>query len=1034
MKRLVFILSLCWSISVFPQQISIPRIEQMPDLPTPYQMRDWKQVAWDYNNFVFDSTKTGTYLPLVSFRSSGVNFSAVQSIKLDTYVGQSSHGSVAEAINILPAIVGASLVGINKINDLGINWVSKVKDFYNSANGENVYLNNYSASTGSDWWYEVMPNVFFYQLYSLYPNADSVFATQYTTIANRELKVIEKLGADFYSWSSPSMNYRAFNLLTGEPNSTSVPEPETAGSIAWILYQAYRHTGDIEYRYGAELSLDFLQNWSSNPSYEIQLPYGIATAARMNAIEGTNFDIEKFMNWTFSSGTNTLRGWGTIVGTWNDYDVSGLIGEANDAGDDYAFVMNGFQHAAALVPVAKYDKRFARAIGKWILNLANASRLFYRTYLPQSHQETASYAWSLQYDSMACIPYESMKETWNSTSPFAMGDAVNGSWASTDLSLYSGSSVGYLAAVVDTTNISGILKINVNKTDFAGENNYPTYLYYNPYSVVKTVSMNLPSGNFDVYDMISDTLLQNNVSSSISLAIPADSVVMPVLVPTGSTTKIVGRKFQVVNGNVIDYHYHYDYINTSRIKAVAADTTLVKPYETVHFKCYTENTDSAAKYLWIMNDSILSTGTTNTYTWTSDSIGVYPFFCKVIDASDTLVSDTLKIQVLSASVIAPQIDSIVLSGNNPYDISSNISVTTYTNDAQANITWKKSGGSLTDSTSFSPTWTMTDSEGIYTLTLTMSNELGSDSLSVSVLVKNLSDETTQTPMIYFPFSGNTDNAIQNAYDGVSVNAQLTTDVFGNANSAYEFENSNQYIYVANDSALNFTDKIAISLWIKPNYLPSSEQFIISHGSWENRYKLSITPEKHVRWTVKTDEGTMDVDDPKALSIGTFVYYTVQYTGYSLEVYRNGQLAAFEALSGNIGTTNKDLTLARKDRSTTDYNFRGTIDEVKIFNAALSVNQITSMPDTIVNGIKNISTQKMCIYPNPFSNEFYIQLPNNDQIESIWILDLQGRIIWQSSESISKISIFPKLNHNGIYVLKIKGTSSKMYLSKLIRIS
>ena len=111
------------------------------------------------------------------------------------------------------------------------------------------------------------------------------------------------------------MNYRAYNLLTGTPNTSSVPEPESAGSIAWLLYQAYAATGNEKYRTGAEMALDFLQNWTSNPSYEIQLPYGIYTAARMNAVEGTNYDLEKMLNWTFSSGKNTLRGWGTIVGT-----------------------------------------------------------------------------------------------------------------------------------------------------------------------------------------------------------------------------------------------------------------------------------------------------------------------------------------------------------------------------------------------------------------------------------------------------------------------------------------------------------------------------------------------------------------------------------------------------------------------------------------------------------------------------------------------------------------------------------------------
>ena len=190
------------------------------------------------------------------------------------------------------------------------------------------------------------------------------------------------------------MNYRAFNLATGLPLTTGVPEPESAGSIAWLLYNAYPETGNRKYFEGAQLAMDFLAGFESNPSYELQLPYGTLAAARMNAVEGTNYPLQKLLDWCFNRGD--LREWGAIVGTWGGYDVSGLIGEANDGGNDYAFVMNGFQQAAALAPLPKYDKRYARAIAKWILNVTNASRLFYWNALPQANQD--SYEWASAND------------------------------------------------------------------------------------------------------------------------------------------------------------------------------------------------------------------------------------------------------------------------------------------------------------------------------------------------------------------------------------------------------------------------------------------------------------------------------------------------------------------------------------------------------------------------------------------------------------------------------------------------------------
>ena len=70
---------------------------------------------------------------------------------------------------------------------------------------------------------------------------------------------------------------------------------------------------------------------------------------------------------------------------WGGYDVDGLIGEINSSvgyGGDYPFIMNTFELIGTLVPMIRYDSRFATAIGKWVLNAANAARLFYPEYLP----------------------------------------------------------------------------------------------------------------------------------------------------------------------------------------------------------------------------------------------------------------------------------------------------------------------------------------------------------------------------------------------------------------------------------------------------------------------------------------------------------------------------------------------------------------------------------------------------------------------------------------------------------------------------
>jgi transcription elongation factor len=66
-------------------------------------------------------------------------------------------------------------------------------------------------------------------------------------------------------------------------------------------------------------------------------------------------------------------------------DVDGLLGSVLDR-DGYAFALDTFVLVASLLPVARYNSSYARAIGKWATNAANAARLFFPSSLPPEQQ------------------------------------------------------------------------------------------------------------------------------------------------------------------------------------------------------------------------------------------------------------------------------------------------------------------------------------------------------------------------------------------------------------------------------------------------------------------------------------------------------------------------------------------------------------------------------------------------------------------------------------------------------------------------
>lgn len=134
-------------------------------------------------------------------------------------------------------------------------------------------------------------------------------------------------------------DYSYFDYGTMTPHVNHIPlQQDAAGGHGYVLYSAYRKFGDERYLEGAKQAIRALDNQKESRFYEILLPLGIYTAARLNAEEGTDYDTEKMINWVFDGVTDPKGryGWGIIQDRWGPYDVSGLQGSITDGGG-YAF-------------------------------------------------------------------------------------------------------------------------------------------------------------------------------------------------------------------------------------------------------------------------------------------------------------------------------------------------------------------------------------------------------------------------------------------------------------------------------------------------------------------------------------------------------------------------------------------------------------------------------------------------------------------------------------------------------------------------
>ena len=391
MKKITSILSLCLLLAGIYScntqtglpvaQTSLPRIDQMPAVPQPLKIINWKNKTLQFDSLVFNFENRAPYGPLIWLDSSARNFDQV-TYGIYTVIGdvrqgpKNNNGEFHEALTSLNSLLSAGLMGIDKTSQHGFNYVKMAQNYFNSGTKWNIVMNNTNPAVamagggyGRDWWYDVYPNVLYYGVAALFPKVENTTFIQ-RSIADQFCKADSVLKGNY--------NYSYFDYAQMKGIVNNVPkQQDAAGGHAWVLYSAYCKFGDERYLNSAKSATEALLNQKESRFYEILLPFGAYTAARLNAEQGTSYDVTKLLNWTFDGcqAKDGRYGWGVIADKWGDYDVSGLQGSITDGGG-YGFFMNSVAMAWPLVPMVKYEPQYAKTIGKYMLNVVNASRLF----------------------------------------------------------------------------------------------------------------------------------------------------------------------------------------------------------------------------------------------------------------------------------------------------------------------------------------------------------------------------------------------------------------------------------------------------------------------------------------------------------------------------------------------------------------------------------------------------------------------------------------------------------------------------------
>ncbi|MGC8865405.1 MAG: LamG-like jellyroll fold domain-containing protein [Bacteroidales bacterium] len=208
---------------------------------------------------------------------------------------------------------------------------------------------------------------------------------------------------------------------------------------------------------------------------------------------------------------------------------------------------------------------------------------------------------------------------------------------------------------------------------------------------------------------------------------------------------------------------------------------------------------------------------------------------------------------------------------------------------------------------------------------------------------------------WYPLDGNANDLSGNGNNGIVNGATLTTDRFGNANSAYNFAGvaNPQSILVPSSNSLNFTNQASISLWINMNSYYGMDNTganvpLGTHILWAKEngsgFFGSVTGQSDGKFIAHTSpNGTGNPIEAEEIvpcsSIGQWVHLAFVFYPYESRIYANGVLIKRNYGVNNFtNSQNKNLWFGRSI-AVLSYPLNGKLDDIRIYNRPLNEEEI-----------------------------------------------------------------------------------------------
>lgn len=315
-----------------------------------------------------------------------------------------------------------------------------------------------------------------------------------------------------------------------------------------------------------------------------------------------------------------------------------------------------------------------------------------------------------------------------------------------------------------------------------------------------------------------------------------------------------------------------------------------------------------------------------------------------------------------------------------------------------------------------------------------------------ISIMNYSQDLTSNLKVCMPFNGNASDVSGAGNNGTVSGATLTTDRFGNASKAYQFNGTSDFISIANFANVAPTNELTISMWAKSDLTTSNCLFMLSPDNVSDRCvgcaQYSNSGSTMMIWDYGNLSGgrLLASGIPIDLTGWHHYVYLLSQTGNLKEMYLDGALKLGSTYA--LSCSNKSLPFyigaANDGGAGGSIRFHGKIDDVCIYNRALNANEVSALFSGTgvcfsvgLEELTNISNG--ILYPTISGTGIYSYSGEISKLISIEVYTIDGKTVKTYirsvlSENQDKLDL--SYLSNGLYFVKLVKSEGN-YIQKIV---